>query len=463
MHTRILVLLALMVSSFLVASMPQTAQSAPAARAFPDTTDGIFVFNDQLATWDMTEAQYQFAATHYVGSQKLIVSATRRLRQYNPNFLVLHYRLGQALGHSAPNGSCNPTTAYLQIINGDQWVREFPRPKQLQETWFVHRGGQRVFNCAYGHYLMNLKNANWRAWWSNQVIKQLQNNENDGVFADSYSVPNYFGGCAWKPCLPVLNAKFEAKWANMEHAFTDYIRGQFAGRWVWLANVGAWITTRDPSDYANTDGVMLESFAEWGGGNYFDKEDWVLQQNRALSLINANKIILAQTYPDAHNVNERMFILGTYLLVKGARTYLNLDTGLAPEWFPEYALALGAPVENAASVEALYDAAAQVYRREYQNGFVLVNPSDATRVVPLGATYYRVLPQGGGDVPADGQLPAAWKINYSAVSSVVLAPHQAAVLMDTAPQAAQGIVIPPMPAFTSKSILSVALAYPGLS
>ena len=94
MYSRILVLFAL--GALLLFSAPHNASSAPAARSFPDTTDGIFVFNDQLATWDMTEAQFQFAATHYVGSQKLIVSATRHLRQYNPNFLVLHYRLGQA-------------------------------------------------------------------------------------------------------------------------------------------------------------------------------------------------------------------------------------------------------------------------------------------------------------------------------------------------------------------------------
>ncbi len=431
MYSRILVLLALGV--VVLFSAPHNASSASAARSFPDTTDGIFVFNDQLATWSMSEAQFQFAATHYVGSQKLIVSATRHLRQYNPNFLVLHYRLGQALGHSMPDANCNPTTAYLQIINGDRWVREFPRANQLQEQWFVHRGGQRVFNCAYGHYLMNLNNASWRAWWSNQVIKQLQNNENDGVFADSYSVPNYFGGCAWKPCLPVINTKFENGWANKEHAFTDYIRAQFAGRWVWIPNVGAWITTRDPSDYSNTDGVMFESFAEWGGGNYFDASDWVLQQNRALSLINANKIILAQTYPDASDVNERMFILGTYLLIKGARTYINLDTGLAPEWFPEYAIDLGAPTENAASIDALYDATAQVYQRNFQNGRVLVNPSDETRVVNLGATLYRAIPQGGGDVPANGIIPASWNITYSAVTTVTLAPHQAAVLLNAMP------------------------------
>jgi hypothetical protein len=41
---------------------------------------------------------------------------------------------------------------------------------------------------------MELDDTGWRAWWSGQLIRQLQDNEDDGVFADSYSIPNYFGG-----------------------------------------------------------------------------------------------------------------------------------------------------------------------------------------------------------------------------------------------------------------------------
>jgi len=48
---------------------PESTTLSENRRAFPDTTDGIHVFNDQLATWSMTEAQFQFAATHYAGSQ----------------------------------------------------------------------------------------------------------------------------------------------------------------------------------------------------------------------------------------------------------------------------------------------------------------------------------------------------------------------------------------------------------
>src|SRR5512140_2509886 len=130
---------------------------------------------------------------------------------------------------------------------------------------------------------MDLNDASWRDWWSTRVISQLINNEDDALFADSYSVPNYFGHCAYSPCLPDVDAAFEQQWADREYAFTNYMQSRLAGRWKWLPNIGALITSRDPSDYSNLDGAMIEGFAEWGGG-YFGPEDWALQQNRILPL-----------------------------------------------------------------------------------------------------------------------------------------------------------------------------------
>jgi hypothetical protein len=42
----------------------------------------------------MTAAQLGFAASHYVGSQKLFLPETQVLRALNPDFIMLHYHLG---------------------------------------------------------------------------------------------------------------------------------------------------------------------------------------------------------------------------------------------------------------------------------------------------------------------------------------------------------------------------------
>jgi hypothetical protein len=412
--------------------LPLVMRSYADVRPWPNTTSTISVFNDQLATEGMNEAQFQFAATHYAGSQKQLRDDTRHLRQYNPNFLVLHYRLGQALGHSTPNGACQPTGSYLSIINGNEWVQEWPGEASVQESWFFHSGspGSRVFQCTYGHYLMELNDSGWRDWWSTQVIQQLQNNENDGVFADSYSVANYLG--PWNPPLPPLDTSFESEWAAREHSFTDFIRGRFAGRWKWIPNVGAYITTRDPSDYSNVDGAMIEGFAEWGGNNYFDVGDWELQMNRILPLVAADKILIAQTYPNESDVNERLFVLGSYLLIKGKHTYINLETSMMPEWFPEYTVDLGAPTDALpASISTYLDPTWNVYVRHYAKGMALVNPTDTSRTVNLGATYYRVVPSGGGEVPASGVAPGS--LSYLTMTSVTLDAHQAMILLNQTP------------------------------
>lgn len=409
----------------LVTATPMIAQ----AREFPDTTNGIFVFDDQLDTSSMTDAQFAFAATHFVGTQKVIVSAARRLRQVNPNFLVLHYRLAQALGQAVGGRDCRPGGDPIQIIDGDQWVPEWPGDANVRESWFFHWNGQRVFNCMWGHYLMDLNNADWRAWWTSQVIEQLQAEEADGLFADSFSVPNYFGPDAWQPTLPVVDAAFEADWARREHAFTDYVKAQFAGRWKWIPNIGAYVTTRDPSDYSNMDGAMIEGFAFWNSNNYLATGDWILQMNRVLRLVGLDRILIAQSYPETDHPDERLFALGSYLLIKGAHTYVNLETSGAPEWFPEYDLDLGSPLDPLPSdVSALSAPDGVSYQRRYGHGLVVVNPTEQPTSFGLDGVYLRAVPSGGGPVAADGT--AAGSLSYAAVDTVDLAPHSAALLLN---------------------------------
>src|SRR5450759_468771 len=62
------------------------------ARTVPDEWDRIGIWVDQLG--NLTSAQMQFAATHYVGTQKQTTNLIDPIRAYNPNFLMIQYRLG---------------------------------------------------------------------------------------------------------------------------------------------------------------------------------------------------------------------------------------------------------------------------------------------------------------------------------------------------------------------------------
>ncbi len=410
--------------------------STAAIRPMPDTTNGIHVFNDQLAS-SMSEEQFQFAATHYAGTQKMTRADADHLRTYNPNFVILHYRLGMGLGYQGiTEGTCNPSGEWLQIIEGNDWVQEWPGDGNVAESWFYHwptTSTTRVLNCDWGWYLMNLDDSAWRTFWSGEILRQLQANADDGLFADSFSVPNYLGFDHYNPALPEIDNTFESQWATRLENFMTFVQQGSLAPYHFIPNAGQWVTSRDATDYSIADGVMIEGFGGWGYASYFELADWQLQMDRILGLVNQDKIILAQQYIDADNVNDRMFLLGSYLLIKGRYTYINFDLDLEPEWFPEYGIPIGSPTGGTpANIAALWNDAWGVYARGYSNGLVLVNPTDTSRTINLGQTYYQATPNGGGLVPTNGDV-SAWTVSYTPVTSVTLAPNRAAVLLKTNP------------------------------
>lgn len=410
-------------------------RSVEGQRPWVDTTSGIHVFNDQLATV-MSAAQWEFAATHYAGTQKMPRPQADRLRALNPAFLILHYRLGMGLGYRAIENGCQPSGEWLAIVDGPNWVQEWPGDENVQESWFYHQpeeSSTRILNCDWGWYLTDLGDPGWRETWQAAVLSQMQANDSDGIFMDSLSVPNYLGAERYVPSLPDVNQDFEYAWSQRITNWLSWLQTQPLGEYAIFPNVGSWITSRDITDYSPADGVMVEGFALEADQSPYPLEDWKLQMNRVLAWIALDKALIGQTY--VYGDQERMFALGSYLLVKGSRTYLNIELDLMPEWYPEYDIPIGAPIEYAGTdVDKLYDAANGVYRRDFDNGFVLVNPSNPwdgsgqTATVDLGASYALAVTHGGGEISGDGKPGGS--LEYQSVSSITLPPFSAVVLLN---------------------------------
>lgn len=441
--------------------------SAVSARRFPDTTRGVHVFTDQLPT-GMSDDQWRFSATHYAGTQKMLRIDADRLHVINPSFVILHYRLGLGLGYRAPESRCQPTGDWLAVIEGNDWVREYPN--SVEENWFYRYpegSTNRVYNCDWGWYLMNLDDSGWRSYWQGEVLRQLQANDDDGVFMDSLSVPNYMGYDHYDPSLPAVDEAFENAWSNRISSSLSWLQTQPIGGYYILPNVGNWINSRDRTDYSPADGVMVEGFAIEADQSPYPYSDWQLQMNRVLGLVVQDKVIIGQSYVSGDQ--ERMFVLGTYLLVKGTQTFLNIVQGEGPEWYPEYDIRTGAPTQSAGSdIANLYDPVKQVYRRTFDNGFVLLNAQDSsgtTVTVNLGGTYYLAQTSGGGPVSPSGNPTG--EVSYRAVTSVTLPPYSAAILLNEMPSptsstttsstSPSGTTLPPITTetvWTSSSILS---------
>ncbi|MCX6357579.1 MAG: putative glycoside hydrolase [Candidatus Aureabacteria bacterium] len=400
---------------------PSTAVAQ--ARTFPDTRDGIHVFSDQIQS-GMTPAQYAFAAARLVGCQKMLLDDVRSLRALNPSFIVLHYQLGCGNGQE-PFIDGNTWTFDWSLVNG-------------REEWFMHQGGARLHMVAWNWYLMDIGSDGYRNYWIASCLQRMRDTECDGVFADSFTIDGYFN--ALSPDHPWFTDPDQclANWVPALQAYGSYLHAALsAEEFFFLPNLGGLVTGWDTTDYADLgDGGMIEGFGAWGNDSYFDLADWRLQMDRTLALARAGKIILCQSYTSDAALNERLFLTGCYLLIKGARTYFNMigaEHGEELLYYPEYGIPIGAyQGDIPASIDELYDAARGCYRRDYSNGMVLVNPGDGEAdVADLGGTWELVAASGGGAVDDHGHTDGT--LAYQPVTGVRLPAHSAAILLREAP------------------------------
>ena len=403
---------------------------ALAARPWPDTSQRIVPFADQLPG-DLNATQRGFAATHFAGTQKMLQSEIQALRAYNTNFLCLHYQLGVGAGAAA-------------FIVGNAWTSDWAFVN-AQTNWFLTTtNGQRVHQNEWDWDVMDVRYTNgtpvtgFPAYWISNVLARIRAAEDDGVFADSFT-PDAYGFGQSTPAHPWLDDVDGclASWVPSLEQFGAAARDALAGTngFVFLPNLGALVTSWLDMDYGLGHGGMIEGFAFWGPDSYFDPADWELQMDRALDLARSNKIVICQSYPAAGSARERMFATASYLLVKGSATYLNLLSGdaVALEYYPEYELDLGgAAGAFPAGIGALWDADWGVFRRDYSNGVVLVNPGDAPVAIPdLGGTWWRAAPSGGGAVNSSGSYGGS--LAAVAATSLTLAAYSGAVLFAADP------------------------------
>src|SRR6476646_6465744 len=89
----------------------------------PDTTNGIYLFADQLNNGE-SDAVVRFTATHFAGTQKMLMAENARYSAVDANWLLLHYRLGASSGP-------------VDYIHDDTWSSDFT-DVTTHEDWFMH-------------------------------------------------------------------------------------------------------------------------------------------------------------------------------------------------------------------------------------------------------------------------------------------------------------------------------------
>jgi len=307
---------------------------------------------------------------------------------------------------------------------GSRWASGYGFVRR-HDSWFWHIGGRRVLQVQYDWYLMN-PDSGWRRYWADRVLYEARLLGDDGVFADSLSVPQYLGADSFSPSLQYFVG--EAAWTARIDRFMRYEHSRLRGRLWFIPNAGSWITTRDRTDYAIADGVMIEGFAEGGASSFYALSDWQLQMDRVLGLVRRGRVILAQSYLDASDLRARGFVLGSYLLVKGTHTFVNMDIGQEAQWFPEYGVDLGpALAPPPARIDALRTAGG-VYVRSFARGLVAVNPDVRPHSLSVPGRFMLLSPVGGGALDA-GASTSGWGLRQTPVSGSVTVPAHGGLVL----------------------------------
>jgi hypothetical protein len=189
-----------------------------------------------------------------------------------------------------------------------------------------------------------------------------------------------------------------------------------------IPNVAGLVTTWDNTDYALTAGVFSEGFGE----PEFATSDWKAEVDQLLALVQRDKIVILQGYLSSpSDVAKRRYLMATYLLVKGSRTYVAYFAGSTLQWYPEWNLDLGPALKTASRTSDL--SWNGIYRRDFAKGVALVNPTTMPVHVVLESPMKRVDPQGGGTVAADGTVTG--QIATTTVTTFDIGAKQAELLL----------------------------------
>lgn len=406
-------------------------------RPLPETSAQTRVFADQLLASSMTPEQIAWCANNLAGTQKIFKSDAQQFRDINPGFIVLGYHLGVGAGE-------------IGNVCGNEWDANADWAYAGQhENWFLHiagsaQPGERVLQQDWNWFVADPQ-SEWGSYLGANLLQMLGEDHFDGWFVDSCSQPWNTDPAQWWPSgeemfpfwTPRLNATLRTiNLLAKAHPLQPYI----------IPNAGAYITTASDIKYYGADwacdGIMIEGHAHNAPGDYFTEADWALQHNRILDHQRHSLATILQTNIFTPDTQDRLFVYGSYLLVRDAHTYINWlgDDGMDTiwpqigQWYPEFDrdAELGAPPEPpAATVEDMLTPEG-LYRRQLGQGFVLVNAGTADKTYSPGWHMLKLTVTGGGNIAADGtpQGSHTWEVFGQDAEPEPVPAHSALIVLD---------------------------------
>ncbi|MBL7170294.1 MAG: hypothetical protein ISS48_04700, partial [Candidatus Aenigmarchaeota archaeon] len=308
---------------------------------------------------------------------------------------------------------------------------------------FTTNINNRLRSRLWGNYFPDPGSQVWRDFYVKWAKNWSDQYGYDGVFVDvaGWRGRNFINNHVETYPRDFVNLEqFEEEFDNNQKGMLAYIKNNLDPMLVMFNGFDHLSIEGDRynlGDYLElVDGGMIEGFAHGGGFDhpprhfYQTEAKWRDQLNQ---MINGNLahnkvvLVLSKGFED-DDVQARVYSLTSYLLGKGDKSYFSTDTKRIFSRFPEQQISIDRPTQSFNSVDKYYLADKNVYKREFTNGLVFVNPSATVTsgTINLPRTYYKAEVTGG-------TVDEGGTIEYVPVNSIILSPHIGVILLSELP------------------------------
>jgi Hypothetical glycosyl hydrolase family 15 len=308
-----------------------------------------------------------FILTHKDEAER---DALKSLGVKSPIYLYL-----QILEIKVP-GSCDETPQGNQAA---YQVGDFCEISAKHPDWFLlDQNGSRIIEN--NSVSMDPGNMEYRAFWLQRARTLLEQYHWDGLFID-----NLEASMSELTMNGIVPAKYpdDASYQAAIEGFLKYIRDNYfaSRRQPILANIisiQAWNMWLDYLQYL--DGAMIEAFAVGWNHDYRSVSDWEKQVAASDEALSRRKKLILVAQANESDPNRQQFAFASYLLIANNNTYFRYADGSDGyrelSLYENYNLDLGNPVS------ARYKQGS-FWRRDFTNGYVLVDPGQHTAEIKL--------------------------------------------------------------------------------
>jgi hypothetical protein len=273
-------------------------------------------------------------------------------------------------------GSCTETPQGNQVAfqPGD-----FCEINEQHPDWFLlDQNGNRIVDR--NSYYMDPGNREYRTFWLQRASALQEQFHWDGIFID-----NVEASLSKLTEEGIVPAKYpnDVSYQSAIEGFLAYLRDDYfqpRGEPV-LANI---ISIEDWNVWLRylqyLDGAMIEAFAVDWSNDYRSPANWELQMEAVDRALSQDKALILVSQSEGPDPDRQQFALASYLLIADEKVSFRYTDAAGYQQillFDNYAMDLGKPLGPRKKE-------AGSWRRDFSNGYILVNPQKHTAEIKLG-------------------------------------------------------------------------------